>query len=207
MRHPGASFDLWEERKGVYTYSCACIYGGLRGASAIALALGDDGSAAKWQAAAFKLKDAILRELFDEELGRFRRGLGDSTVDSSLFAIWYMGVVPASDRRAADTMRAIESNLKRPDGGIARYENDRYQGHMNSWPLCTLWLAQWYIRLHEMDRALELLEWCAQHAALSGLMPEQVGENWQPLSVLPLAWSHSTFALAVIEYLEALKAP
>jgi GH15 family glucan-1,4-alpha-glucosidase len=35
-------------------------------------------------------------------------------------------------------------------------------------------------------------------------MPEQVDVNGNPVSVLPLAWSHSTFVLAVIEYLEAL---
>ena len=42
---PKPSFDLWEERKGVYSYSCACVYGGLSGASSIATALGDDDSA------------------------------------------------------------------------------------------------------------------------------------------------------------------
>ena len=75
---------------------------------------------------------------------------------------------------------------------------------MNSWPLCTLWLAQWYIRMREMQKALELIEWCVRNAAPGGLMPEQVDVNGRPVSVLPLAWSHSTFVLAVIEYLEAL---
>ncbi len=40
----------------------------------------------------------------------------------------------------------------------------------------------------------------------TGLMPEQVGNNGEPVSVLPLAWSHSTFVLTAIEYLEALEA-
>ena len=201
---PKPSFDLWEERKGVYSYSCACVYGGLSGASSIATALGDDDSARRWRSAAEDLKGAILRELYDHKLGRFRRGLGDDTVDASLFALWYMGVVPASDPMAAGTMRAIEESLGRPGGGIARYTGDGYQGHMNSWPLCTLWLAQWYIRIRDMPKALALIEWCAVKAAAGGLMPEQVDRSGRPVSVLPLAWSHSTFVLAVIEYLEAL---
>jgi GH15 family glucan-1,4-alpha-glucosidase len=35
-------------------------------------------------------------------------------------------------------------------------------------------------------------------------MPEQVDNGGKPLSVLPLAWSHSAFVLAVLEYLQAL---
>ena len=202
---PKPSFDLWEERKGVYSYSCACVYGGLSGASSIATVLGDDDSASRWQSAAEALKGAIIRELYDRDLGRFRRGLGDDTVDASLFALWYMGVVQTSDPKAAGTMRAIEESLERPGGGIARYTGDGYQGHMNSWPLCTLWLAQWYIRTRDMNKALALIEWCARNAAPGGLMPEQVDPGGSPVSVLPLAWSHSTFVLAVIEYLEALQ--
>jgi GH15 family glucan-1,4-alpha-glucosidase len=76
---------------------------------------------------------------------------------------------------------------------------------MNSWPLCTLWLAQWHIRTGDLSRALPLLRWPVDHAAPGGLMPEQVGEHGEPVSVLPLAWSHSTFMLAVTEYLEALE--
>jgi GH15 family glucan-1,4-alpha-glucosidase len=36
-------------------------------------------------------------------------------------------------------------------------------------------------------------------------MPEQVDNKGEPASVLPLAWSHSTFVLAAIEYLDALE--
>ena len=39
----------------------------------------------------------------------------------------------------------------------------------------------------------------------AGLMPEQVDDKGNPLSVLPLAWSHSAYVLAVLEYLQALE--
>ena len=96
-------------------------------------------------------------------------------MDASLFALWYMGVVPASDPMAAGTMRAIEESLGRPGGGIARYVGDGYQGHTNSWPLCTLWLAQWYIRRRGIcaKRLLSSSVWCAGNVAPGGLMPEQ----------------------------------
>jgi GH15 family glucan-1,4-alpha-glucosidase len=39
---PISSFDLWEERKGIYTYSTCAIYAGLNGASELSRPLGDN---------------------------------------------------------------------------------------------------------------------------------------------------------------------
>jgi GH15 family glucan-1,4-alpha-glucosidase len=202
---PKPSFDLWEERKGVYTYSCACVYAGLESAAAIASLVGDRPSSLVWGEAASRLREAIVTRLYDAKLGRFLRGTGDDTVDASLFAVWYFGVVPPDSDMARGTMKAVEDMLTRSNGGVARYAGDRYQGDMNSWPLCTLWLAQWHICTGALDRAMSLMRWSVAHAAPGGLMPEQVDDRRKPVSVLPLAWSHSTFMLAVIEYLEALE--
>ena len=203
---PRPSFDLWEERKGVYTYSCATVYSGLKSASEIARALGDDTSAGRWDKAAAEVREATVRKLYDPALGRFRRGLGDDTIDSSSFSAWYLGLTDVDDPMTIGTMNAIEKALTVSNGGVARYMGDGYQGYMNSWPLCTLWLAQWYIRRKDLGKAMELMEWCVMNATASGLLPEQVGKRGKPVSVLPLAWSHSTFILTAVEYLEALEA-
>jgi GH15 family glucan-1,4-alpha-glucosidase len=203
---PRPSFDLWEERKGIYTYSCATVYSGLRSASEIARALGDDVSAGRWNKAAADVRETTVRKLYDSSLGHFRRGLGDDTVDSSLFSAWYLDLVDSADPMATGTMDTIEKTLKVSSGGVARYTGDGYQGYMNSWPLCTLWLAQWYIKRKDLPRAMELMEWCVKNATTSGLIPEQVGKGGKHVSVLPLAWAHSTFMLTIIEYLETLEA-
>ncbi|HMK47825.1 MAG TPA: glycoside hydrolase family 15 protein [Methanocella sp.] len=200
---PHPSFDLWEERKGVYTYSCACVYAGLRSAAAMASLIGDASAGEIWLQTAEMVKDATIHRIYDSKLGRFRRGVGDDTVDASLFSIWYLGLVSPKDHMAEGTMKAIESLLIRPDGGVARYDGDRYQGYMNSWPLCTLWLAQWHIRQGNISRAHGLIRWAIEHSVTGGLMPEQVGAHGEPVSVLPLTWSHSTFLTAIIEYLNA----
>jgi GH15 family glucan-1,4-alpha-glucosidase len=76
---------------------------------------------------------------------------------------------------------------------------------MNSWIICTLWLSQWHSAIGNLERALELLDWCATHTYPSGLMSEQVDDRGKPISVLPLAWSHSAYVLAVLEYLQSLE--
>jgi len=201
---PISSFDLWEERKGVHTYSACTVYAGLSGASKLSRSLGDYDNAKGWKDAADRIKESILERLYDDKLKRFRRSLDDPTLDSSVFAVWYFGILPPEDPKVVRTMEAIERELKRPSGGIARYLHDSYYGYMNSWIICTLWLSQWHSAVGNLNRALELLDWCAAHAHPSGLMSEQVDDKGKPLSVLPLAWSHSAYVLAVLEYLQAL---
>jgi GH15 family glucan-1,4-alpha-glucosidase len=119
--------------------------------------------------------------------------------------VWYFGILPPDDPKVVRTMEAIERELKRPTGGIARYLHDNYYGYMNSWIICTLWLSQWHSAVGNLNRALELLDWCASHIHPAGLMSEQIDDQGKPLSVLPLAWSHSAYVLAVLEYLQALE--
>ena len=202
---PGPSYDLWEERRGVYTYSAATIYGAFVGASKMAEAVGHIVDAKVWAEYADMVKEGILTHLYDDKLKRFVRGIGDDAIDSSLFAVWYHGVLPADDERVINTMVAIEHELSQIGGGIARYKGDQYMGYMNAWIICTLWLAQWYIEIEKLDEALVILDWVVDKAHPTGLLPEQVGKHGEPISVLPLIWSHSTFVLTVFEYIKKIK--
>jgi len=86
-------------------------------------------------------------------------------------------------------------------GGLARYENDSYQrieGDYNGipgnpWIITTMWLAQYYAKKKDMNKAKELLAWAEKHS-ISGLLPEQISPfNGSPLSVMPLLWSHAEY--------------
>jgi GH15 family glucan-1,4-alpha-glucosidase len=118
---PIPSFDLWEERKGVHTYSACAVYAGLNGASEFSRSLGENDIAKGWKESADSIKKSIIERLYDNKLRRFRRSLDDPTLDSSVFAIWYFGILPPDDPKVIRTMEAIERELKRPSGGIARY--------------------------------------------------------------------------------------
>lgn len=200
---PAESFDLWEERRGSHAYTAAVVHAGLRGASEIARILGNEKFHSRWSQAAELIRHAAL-DLYDDSIMHFRRSPSDSTLDASVFSIWYFELLPANDPRVVNTMRAIERELTRPSGGVARYMHDTYHGYMNSWLICTLWLAQWHIAVGNLDRALELIKWCSDHTFSTGLMPEQVSDDNTFRSVLPLMWSHCTFVLAVLEYLRAV---
>jgi glucoamylase len=139
----------------------------------------------------------------------------DNVLDSSMYAIWAMGMLDTDDERVVATMDAIERELwiKTGVGGVARYENDYYHqvSHDvenvpgNPWFICTLWLADYHIAraktVEELENAKPILDWVADHALESGVLAEQVHpETNAPLSVSPLTWSHATFVATVTAY-------
>jgi GH15 family glucan-1,4-alpha-glucosidase len=223
---PDASYDLWEERHGIFTYTTATVYAGLDAAVQFAILFGDEELAYRYHQAAEEIKEAALHYLWDEEQGHFLRMINvdkkgtiqkDPALDSSVCALFQFGMLPAHDPRVEHTMHALEQKLwvKTPIGGMARYENDDYyrvasdlsgaQG--NPWFISTLWLAQYRIAhartFDELHQAIPLLEWAQANALPSGVMAEQIDPlTGEPLSASPLTWSHSEYVMTVYRYLE-----
>lgn len=202
---PAASFDLWEERLGIHTYSTAAVAHGLERAARIAAELGKDPSS--WQRASEEILSAARAHLWDAALGRFVRSVGprDERLDASVLLGLKLGLLAWDDPRARQTVDGIEQRLWVPEiGGLARYEGDSYYGHENPWIICTLWLAEARLRLGDADRCRQLIEWVAEKATSTRLLPEQIDRTTgEPKSATPLTWSHSTFVDVVHKYAEA----
>ncbi|MEC0247439.1 glycoside hydrolase family 15 protein [Paenibacillus chitinolyticus] len=221
---PKPSYDLWEERYGIYTFTASAVYGGLIAAANFCNLFGDEERSSRYRHTAEKIKNGILTHLWDEKEGRFARGLyqkdgtwvRDMTLESSVYGIFEFGVLPADDDRVVRTMQANKNGLsiKTPVGGVARYHHDYYfqrsqdvdQVPGNPWIICTLWIAEWEIEcaktLEDLETPRQTLEWVVNHQMESGILPEQLDPyNGDPVSVAPLTWSHATFVLAVVKYL------
>lgn len=222
---PRPSHDLWEERWGVHTFTVAAVIAGLQAAGNFTSAFGEIDASSRYFQAADEIREAMVKHLYNEELGRFarmgtREGDGyklDMTVDASLAGLFMFEALGARDPRVESTMKAVREKLwvKTKVGGVARYENDYYHQVSrdienvpgNPWLICTLWMAQYEIAratsMQELERALEYLKWAASRALPSGILAEQVHPyNDTPISVSPLTWSHATFVTTVIQYLE-----
>ena len=225
LQLPKPSYDLWEERYGIYTFTASAVYGGMVAAANFARLFGDDARCSRYEQAAERIKNGILTHLWNEEAGRFARGLQlkdgrwerDMTLESSIFGIFEFGVLPATDERVVRTMKQIKEGLsiKTEVGGIARYHQDHYFQRSsdldivpgNPWIICTLWMAEFEIEtastLADLESPRRTLEWVVDHAMESGVLSEQLDPfDGSPLSVAPLTWSHATFVLAVNKYLD-----
>ncbi|HSP16780.1 MAG TPA: glycoside hydrolase family 15 protein [Thermoanaerobaculia bacterium] len=225
---PLPGFDMWEERQGVFTFTCAAVCAGLTAAAEIANIFNDQERRLLYSTAAAEVRDAMIRHLWLEEERRFARGLVvrgdelelDKTVDASTFAVFYLGVFPATSALVGGTMEAIREHLwvQTEIGGIARYEGDAYHRISeetarvpgNPWLICTLWLAEHTIArattVAELQSALDLVRWAQSKALPSLVLPEQIDPyDGQPLSVAPLTWSHAQVVSVLRGYLDALR--
>lgn len=198
---PLPSYDLWEERKAIFTYSAAAVCAGLMGAQYIADELGKAAGDKSWGSIAEEMKGAMRKHLFDEDRGHFVKSIKplDSTLDSSVLYTLLFGVFDVKEGAVRRTIDAVERKLwVEGVGGYARYENDTYYGHMNPWIICTLWVAEAKLMQGDKKTCSDLLAWVERQASPTGLLPEQVDrKTGQPASVVPLTWSHSAYAWLV----------
>ena len=162
---PLPSYDLWEERWGVHTFTVAAVIAGLRAASRLSTEFGETERASRYLAAAERMLEGARAVLWNEEKQRFARMATpgpsgytlDMTADASLFGLVLLGALPADDPQAVSTLQQVENRLwVRTDvGGVARYENDYYHQVENKdtarvpgnpWFICTMWLARYRLR-------------------------------------------------------------
>jgi len=228
-RLPLPSYDIWEERHGVFTFTCAAVSAAMNAAADLANLFNDQERSAQCLAVAAEIRDAMVRHLWIEDESRFARGLTvqdgtlqlDRTIDASTFATFFLDIFPAESAMVEGTMRAVRDKLwvQTEVGGVARYENDSYQRVAdaatpvpgNPWIICTLWLAEHAIAratsVAELQSALDLVRWVRSKARPSLVLPEQIHPfHGGPLSVSPFTWSHAQVVSVVRGYLESLRA-
>jgi GH15 family glucan-1,4-alpha-glucosidase len=226
---PLQSWDLWEERRGIHTFTVAATIGALRAASAFANDFGEHDRSRRFRQGALRMEQALREHAWDPALQRFARMLTpdaggyrrDMTADSANFGLFAFGALSTDDemmRREAANARELLS-VRTGIGGYARYQRDYYhqierdrveQVPGNPWVICSLWRAQYVIAQardeDDLREALDLLEWCCHRAEESGVLAEQFHpHNGEAISVAPLTWSHATYVIAVLEYLARLR--
>lgn len=226
-RLPKASYDLWEEKWGIHTFTCASVYQALTVAAKFAKLLGKEKSEHIYTTSAFEIRQSILNYLYDENEGIFVKMINvsddgtittDHTLDmSSIYSIFSFGVLDVNDPRITRSIKQVEDRLvvKTSVGGVVRYEGDIYFRDSsgvpgNPWIITSLWLAQYYIakakKESDFAKVHEWLAWTIKHAGESGVLSEQLHPyTGAQLSATPLTWSHSEYIMTIIKYLDRLE--
>lgn len=225
---PKPSYNLWEEKFGVHTYTAASVYAGLKAAGRLSDILGKERSENNFDRIAEEMKEAILKYLYNPDDGSFCRSIiidpkaepvYDRTIDaSSAYGIFCFGVLPPRDERLMRAMKLSKEQLtvRTPVGGIARYVGDQYyriapDAPGNPWFITTLWYTQYTIALalvddHDLDEVRADLNWVEQNALRSGILSEQLNPyTREQVGAAPLTWSHSEYVRTVILYMRKLK--
>lgn len=218
---PLPSYDLWEEKIGVSTYTCSAVYGGLMAASKFSELLGKRNHMREYKQAADEIRDSMLKYLYSEKLGAFVRiarivnkGVShEEIIDaSSLFGLWYFGVLDQNDPLFVSSHKETINRLTNPTklGGIIRYEKDEYfasKGIPNPWLITTMWegmriLKKNDVSANDITDVENIINWIIDHMYSSGVLPEQLDPyTEESLSATPLVWSHSVYVDLILLYL------
>ncbi|MDQ6929906.1 MAG: glycoside hydrolase family 15 protein [Candidatus Eremiobacteraeota bacterium] len=223
-----SSYDLWEERWGIHAFTVGAVYGGLQAAANFANAFGERRDGERYMAAAVRLKKVVCERFFDPAQARFARMLlvdrdgnmtPDWTPDAAITGLLFFGMIDPDDATYVPAFESMFEQLwvKTDVGGSARYVDDTYFRQTpdiekvpgNPWFICTLWRARYGIAraktIGDLQSALPLLQWAADHALPSGVLAEQVHPFTDaPLSVSPLTWSHAEYVTTFLAYLDKL---
>ncbi|MCK5027616.1 MAG: glycoside hydrolase family 15 protein, partial [Candidatus Pacebacteria bacterium] len=224
---PKPSYDPWEEKYGISTYTAATVVAGLLAASKFAQLLGKSNSSRRYKQAANEIRDAIEVHLWDEEQSLFYKMINtenerviDKTLDiSSFYGLVSLDIFDVNDPKIERFAQTIKKRLlnKMSLGGYARYEGDKYFRIKNDedvpgnpWIITTLWMAQYAIKKatdgKELEKARDLIDWATKRALPSGILAEQFNPyNGEPISAMPLTWSHAEFVTTIIKYLDKLE--
>lgn len=223
---PKPSYDLWEEKFGVHTFTAASVYAALNAAAEFADMLSKFDAAAIYRQNADQIKEAILKYLYDEKEDYFYKMVTfkdgsieiDKTIDSSsAYGIFKFNVLSADDERLIKAFVKTEEALtvKTPASGVARYLGDNYYRVSqdlpgNPWFITSLWLVQYKIAKAKTEEDLKSVvgwfKWVVKNALPSGILSEQLNPlTSEQVSAAPLTWSHSEFVVTVLQYLNKLK--
>lgn len=222
---PLASYDLWEEKIGVSTYTCAATYGGLMAAAKFCELLDKRNHMREFTQVAKEIKLATTKHLFSSNLGAFARvgyfteqgfKLEEIVDSSSLFGLWYFGMFEQTDDLFVKTYEQVKQRLwnKTELGGFIRYEHDAYFRSTtlpNPWFITTMWEAQMKLNKkvvtpEDIAFAEKTFDWVADHVYSSGVLAEQLNPHTgESLSSTPLVWSHAVYVETILAYLQKKK--
>ncbi|MDV2481425.1 glycoside hydrolase family 15 protein [Methanoculleus sp. Wushi-C6] len=193
--------SLWKERDhGIweirgeqrhYVYSKVMLWVALDRAVHLAEQYGLEGDKKRWARGASAIKQEILEEGYDAEVGAFVQSYGSKDLDAANLRIGLLEFLPFDDERVQSTIdRTMEELVE--NGLVYRYRmDDGLPGEEGAFGLCTFWLIDCLALSGRISEARPLFERMVNHANHAGLYPEQFDpETGEFLGNFPQAFTH-----------------
>jgi GH15 family glucan-1,4-alpha-glucosidase len=184
-REPDAG--MWESRDipRHYVSSKVMSWVALDRAVLMADALDATDKVEGWTAERDAVREAVLRDGWNETAGAYSGAFGSDHLDASVLLMPLVGFLPADDDRMLATIHAIDERLG--DGGLVR----RWAEEPNAFIICSYWLVQCLALAGERQLAEQCFQAVTAHANDLGLLAEMVDlSTGDLLGNTPQAFSH-----------------
>ena len=210
------SYDLWEMNEGVHLYSIASIYGALKAMLGIyeqvkgkyennRLKLEQiSKNIAKINDEINNIKKFVEENLYNENTKVLKRNTRDEKMDVSMMgAIYPFELMGENEKKVLNTVEKINLTLRTYTGGYLRFEQDSYIEGVCPWPVTTLWMAMYYLKAGNKQKAQECFNFVTNGASALGFIPEQIDNNtMKPSWIIGLGWSHAMYIITLAEMLK-----
>ncbi|MDH4082224.1 MAG: glycoside hydrolase family 15 protein [Nitrospira sp.] len=139
------------------------------------------GPSETWRHTADEIRQAILKEAWDEKVQSLTEHLGGGGLDASLLALPLRRVIKADHPYMIAATRAVSEQLGAGKGLLYRYLPDKspdgLAGHEGAFLLCSFWLVDNLAKQGRLDEALELYDSLCARAGTLGLLPEEIDSS------------------------------
>src|SRR5690625_2890155 len=190
---------LWEfrGRTAVHTYTAAMCWAACDRLARIARRLDLPDRHDYWQAKASVIRNRVLAEAWNEELGHFTDTFGGRHLDASLLLMQDIGFLEADDPRFVATVEAIGRELRRGDGLFRYIAPDDFGAPETSFTIFTFCYIDALAAISRMAEACAFLVHILARRNHLGLLSEDLafedGEMW---GNFPQAYSHVGLVMA-----------
>jgi GH15 family glucan-1,4-alpha-glucosidase len=188
-----ADAGLWEFRNlaQLHCYTFLFHWAGAKAAIKIAHELEDQ----KMEELAQKLAEeasAQIEACYDEERQVYTQAVGSPHLDASTLHLITMHYLDPKSERAASHLKALEAELKTPEGLFYRYKHeDDFGEPETTFLICAFWYVEALAMVGRTDEAVEIFENLCRYDNDLGLLSEDVsakdGSQW---GNFPQAYSH-----------------
>jgi GH15 family glucan-1,4-alpha-glucosidase len=194
-------YSIWEVRGGPrqFVYSKLMVWVALDRAIQLAKRFRLNGPVATWRRVRDEVRQAVLTEGYDAQVGAFVQSFGSKALDVANLLIPIMGFLPFDDPRVQGT---IDRTLERliDNGLVYRYlTDDGLPGGEGAFGLATFWLVDVLALSGRIDEAQQFMEGMARRANHLGLFSEEFDpKTGEFLGNFPQAFTHTGFVNAAV---------
>ncbi|CAG0981556.1 Trehalase [Phycisphaerales bacterium] len=145
-----------------------------------------------------EIRADVLAHAYNSRVGAFTAAYGSDDLDAACLLTGLTGLIPVTDERFVNTVRAVERGLRIGDGVMRYIYDDGIAGVEGVFHLCTGWLIESLHLIGEEDRAAALLDAYVAQAGPLGLYSEERDPHLNiALGNYPQAYSHVALINAV----------
>jgi len=200
---------IWEFRAGQrhFLYSKLLCWVALDRAIKLGIHRRDKKRFAHWLRTRDQIREVILHEGYNQQIGAFTQLIGGSELDATALMIPTLGLLPARDERVKSTISRIKEQLS-ANKLVYRYlADDGLPGKEATFGICTFWLVDNLALAGRIDEARDLFEGLTGYAGALQLFSEQIApESGKFLGNYPQGFTHlalirSAFHIAKAEAL------